>query len=595
MACALLPSGAFAASAGSPDPTFGSGGYALYQLGHGSGPYSAFDAVAPAPDSALYAAGESGDGQGEGEILTARIKENGALDPSFGSGGWFANKPLSYFGAVQYIHTALLEPDERLVVAGDVIERIASSGAFDPSFSFNAPDMSQVRVLRLLPEGKLLLAGGQGESPGVNPARVERTLSDGQPDPSFGDEGVVSLPIKSGAFSHMEIRGLMLLAGGAMLVSGYGGVEGSHFLWLARLTSTGQLDTSFGTGGFAYVEPAAGPGVVMPAGVGVAIVGTTYTPGPNSETSQRFAAWGFSLAGKPNPAFGSAGVSVVPISSGYNCAELWGAGMDQSGRLLFAGRERDVVYEANTSYELPVVARMNPDGSVDTSFGHNGIAFGPTPGVFLAVASDSKGRVVAAGTDFKKAWYEPTGPPLQEALVERFFSSAAQAQELATESGGSSGSAGQARELPTESTGVTGAGLPGSAASQGMIGPLSSAVHSASSRTAPGGVLAGVATFKSRAGRVVARARLKCFQASGSVRCAMAVVTTRRARAMTLRLQRHSTSYLSANKAPTTRGRSLTLHLARGLVPGAYTLRLTLLQGARTHDYSSPITLRTER
>ena len=75
-------------------PTFVADGVVTYQLGFGNySPFSRLFAVVPAPEGKIDVAGDAGDGLGDFQVLSARLQENGSLDPSFGSGGYVINEP----------------------------------------------------------------------------------------------------------------------------------------------------------------------------------------------------------------------------------------------------------------------------------------------------------------------------------------------------------------------------------------------------------------------------------------------------------------------------------------------------------------------
>jgi uncharacterized delta-60 repeat protein len=184
-------------------------------------------------------------------------------------------------------------------------------------------------------------------------------------------------------------------------------------LWIARLGPNGALDTSFGINGFVYVEQAYADPEILLDGGNLVLLGMSAPPRLSEETSERMVAWGFTLQGTRNPAFGNGGVSVVATTTGYNCGEFAAATVDPSGRLLLAGLERAVGLSAP---EVPVLVRLSPNGSLDTGFGTDGYAIGSARTWFRAVAIDPNERILVAGTQ--------TGGVEEDkkAFVERFLS-----------------------------------------------------------------------------------------------------------------------------------------------------------------------------
>jgi uncharacterized delta-60 repeat protein len=424
LCCAWGSASSLAAPAGTPDSTFGTGGVVTYQLGFGNySPFSRLFAVTPAPGAKIDLAGDAGDGLGHFQVLSARLQENGSLDPSFGSSGYVLSEPpvgQSYPGQYsEYANAAAVQPDGSLVVAGNVIERLTPSGQFDPSFGPVVGVVTERNALRQLPDGKLLVLASEGGGDPTDAAEVERALPNGQPDPSFGKNGVTKLPLRPVNYSHMEATAETGVPGGSMIIAGKGiyyDASGEHihlYLWFARLGPNGALDTSFGTNGFVYVEQAyADPEILLDSG-DLVLLGMSTAPRLGEETSDRMIAWGFTLQGTRNPAFGNGGVSVVATTTGYNCGEFAAATVDPSGRLLLAGLERAIGLSAP---EVPVLVRLSPNGSLDTSFGTDGYAFGPPHTWFRAVAIDPRQRVVVAGTQAGGVEED------KEAFVERFLS-----------------------------------------------------------------------------------------------------------------------------------------------------------------------------
>ncbi len=100
---------------------------------------------------------------------------------------------------------------------------------------------------------------------------VARLLPNGEPDPSFGEEGVRYLMSgESGSFP----RALSILADGAIVVSGAlgGAGSGENRPLVARLTADGDLDETWGGDGIAVV-PADGDEYLWSYAVDHAVLG----------------------------------------------------------------------------------------------------------------------------------------------------------------------------------------------------------------------------------------------------------------------------------------------------------------------------------
>ena len=95
---------------GTPDPAFGTAGKRVIDV-PGSG--DAFD-VALQPDGKILVAGDS-NSSGKGGLAVARLLPNGALDPTFGSGGKVV---VRLGGGEEKAHAIALQPDGKIVLAG---------------------------------------------------------------------------------------------------------------------------------------------------------------------------------------------------------------------------------------------------------------------------------------------------------------------------------------------------------------------------------------------------------------------------------------------------------------------------------------------
>jgi uncharacterized delta-60 repeat protein len=101
--------------------------------------------------------------------------------------------------------------------------------------------------------------------------------------------------------------------------------------------------------------------------------------------------------GFPDENFGEAGIVVQQIGPLMNAFEDHGLGitLQDDGKILVSGKSY------NTDYRfVPVVVRFNANGSIDTSFGVNGVAGIPVTEVdneFTTVRVQSDGKIVASG------------------------------------------------------------------------------------------------------------------------------------------------------------------------------------------------------
>ncbi len=193
----------------------------------------------------------------------------------------------------------------------------------------------------------------------------------------------------------------MFLSNGSKFV--WSGIVRASCLAAALLMSpclfaaAGDLDSSFGSGGLvstAYGTDDKSWGVLLLPNGGLLIAGSTLN---NSTALQRFALVRYTAAGALDRSFGANGVVATsplgaPNSSGAACIAA-----QPDGKIILAGATQF----DGTNWETALV-RYNADGSLDPTFGTNGVVvtrIGGTSETFnggLLVQPD--GKIVAVGS-----------------------------------------------------------------------------------------------------------------------------------------------------------------------------------------------------
>ena len=230
---------------GSPDPAYGGGdGVTVSDLPVNGG---ALD-LALAPDGRIVlATGAEGGG-----FLAARFLPDGEPDPSFSEDG-AATASVPDAGVAR---TVLVTPDGGVIAAGDggrdggprsSLVSFQSDGDLDPAFGadgvvttdFGSGRRSEVGELALQPDGRLVLTGILGLRK-IRPI-VARYRPAGEPDPTFSGDGVEKL----GKFSCGAALGAVTIRPDGRIVAG-GSAESDFFV--ARLLQGGKPDRSFSKG-----------------------------------------------------------------------------------------------------------------------------------------------------------------------------------------------------------------------------------------------------------------------------------------------------------------------------------------------------------
>jgi uncharacterized delta-60 repeat protein len=403
-----------------PAPSFGSPGEVTTTFGLES------DDVAQGlllqSDGRIVAVGyRAGDGDSS-EFALARYNANGALDPSFGTGG----KVTTDFG---FANAGALQPDGRIVAAGSnlvsrpdfdfALARYNSNGTLDASFGADGkvtttfgPTTDYVEALALQPDGRIVVAGSSRSPEQRNGVfALARYSADGKLDPSFGTGGKVMTSFGSARDDSAEA--LALEPDGKIVAAGsdFLGAERRSVFGVARYTSDGSLDPSFGSGGmvttsFGATSDIANAIVLQPDGK-IVVAGYSFllSVGPSAFALARYTA-----DGTLDPSFGAGGKVTTDFGPGGSTA--WAVALQPDGKIVAAGTAGPGTF---------ALARYNPDGSLDQSFGSGGkltTAVASEEALAHALAVQGEGKIVAAGwsvtctyQDFTVARYTLNGSP----------------------------------------------------------------------------------------------------------------------------------------------------------------------------------------
>jgi uncharacterized delta-60 repeat protein len=346
--------GAAVGAPGDLDTTFGTGGKVTTPIGNGND-YGY--AVAVDSQGRVVVAGASYNGS-DNDFAVARYTSAGVLDTSFGTGG----KVTTAIGNNTDWGSAMaVDSQDRIVVAGH-----SSNGS-----------LSELAVVRYTSAGVLDTSFGGGD--GI----VTTTL--------------VVLAGAPGAGSFLG-NAVAVDSDDRVVIAGHGYLDnsGNADFAVARYTSAGVVDTSFG-GGDGIVTTAVGAGTDRGYGVVVDSADRIVVAGESSNGSDRdFAVARYTSAGVLDATFGG-GDGIVVTDFGNSDDNGRGVVVDSQGRVVVAGESW------NGSDDDFAVARYTSAGVLDTSFSTDGkltTAIGSSNDIGRSVAVDSDDRVVVAGSSY---------------------------------------------------------------------------------------------------------------------------------------------------------------------------------------------------
>ncbi|MEO6259268.1 MAG: hypothetical protein ABIP63_02925 [Thermoanaerobaculia bacterium] len=294
-----------------------------------------------------------------------------------------------------------------LVVLGSVFSALAASGDLDPSFGNGGRVFTKiprpagfegfypnVEGVTVQTDGKILVCGRFWED-GISywyGTFLVRYLPDGTLDPAFGTNGMVAVIGEGypngahaiGADMALQPDGKIVLIGQVAVAQG---------ILVQRYTSSGQVDTAFGNNGSTRVN-----GRAFPEGTSVAIqpdgkiVGVGWEYDPRAKPYyDAILIFRLNANGSPDKSFGAEGTGKIFVKGGYDGATVL---LPPDGKIVVVGTL------ANFTVAPPalLIARYNPDGLPDSSFGAGGrVTYPINDRTYISAAAlQADGKIVVA-------------------------------------------------------------------------------------------------------------------------------------------------------------------------------------------------------
>jgi serralysin len=256
--------------------------------------------------------------------------------------------------------------------------RYEADGDLDTTFDgdgrvelFHSTYGSSARDVVVYPDGRILVAGEFPFGSNQNVAwqfGVVRLHDNGSLDTSFGSGGVARVSFGNNRLD--QAKAVVLQADGRIVVAGSSNTGTSSRLALARLTASGQLDSSYGKNGKAEVVVSnqmsnilrLQPGCMALDGSGRIVVGAGLNWGINDNDRWRIAR--FTVGGKLDNSFGSGGIVTDSIPSSF----LFDVAISAGGQIVTSGTF------GNAGRTETAVVRYLANGARDASFGIGGLA-----------------------------------------------------------------------------------------------------------------------------------------------------------------------------------------------------------------------------
>jgi uncharacterized delta-60 repeat protein len=310
----------------------------------------------------------------------ARFNSNGSVDTSFGTNGLVS----AQLGDWSYGENLALQADGKVIVLAQVwwtgyncdiaLVRYNNDGSLDSTFGNNGiviADLGKDEVafgITTLPDGKIVVAGERS-----NMMSEERNAdflllrynNDGSLDTTFDTDGIVITDFGGDEYG----ADIVLLPDEKFVILGAREFPSDpnsddNDVALVRYNSDGSLDTSFGTDGLVTTDfggnDMSNSSILQPDGR-IVVAGESWNIPEDPELDSDFILARYNIDGTLDNTFGTNGMVITDIAK----SDRWhSVALRPDGKIMTVG---------TSAYDF-VLTRYNSNGSLDTTFGTNGLA-----------------------------------------------------------------------------------------------------------------------------------------------------------------------------------------------------------------------------
>jgi uncharacterized delta-60 repeat protein len=435
--------------AGVLDTSFGTGGEVGIIFGLGAETFNSASALVVQPDGKILVVGTASSLHGPSEFALARLNADGTLDSSFGTKGMVVTAfglPQGNFRVDASASSVALQSNGEIVVAGSAtytwqgevpppaaftlftdfaVARYDAGGHLDKgfgnggevvtSFGHTAPGHGQDQASGVVvqKDGKIVVVGtATGESPPYVPGglpiiiqtsqiALARYNTNGSLDSAFGTNGLVVTGMPNSL--ENSAAGVALTADGKILIAG----TAKGRFTLARFTTAGKLDSTFGTGGFvttaiAGTASSSATGLVLTGQGEIVMAGSAVTTANRSD----FTLARYTANGTLDSHFGKNGTVLTAIGTSSTASAIalqadgkvvvagsaWGSGVVMGGQHLALARYLGDAVTADAGPGIEGVALVGPISPVSRPGVPN---MRPLPGAIISIVPANGGTEIA--------------------------------------------------------------------------------------------------------------------------------------------------------------------------------------------------------
>lgn len=337
------------------------------------------------------------------------LLSGGDLDPTFGTRGTIQTN----LSGLDFANAAALQSDGKIVAVGSTatnnavpslfaIVRYRTDGSLDPAFDGDGKATTSFGSLfatatgvALQSDQKIVVAGYVATSINSTASHrfaLARYNLDGSLDTTFGTAGKVTTSVHGDS----QAQGLVIQPDGKIVVAG-SVFDANHnaSVGVARYNSNGTLDTTFGAGGTIVTH------VVRPF---LGAQSIALRPGGQIVVAGGEDVVQYTAAGALDPGFhGGQPVQVAFSSSPSQGTFISAVALQSDGKVVIGGEWDFLSVSARAKF--PGIARLNSDGSLDTSFSET------APIIIRGLALQPDGRILASGSEARTNGVPGPGSP----------------------------------------------------------------------------------------------------------------------------------------------------------------------------------------
>ena len=384
--------------AGDLDNSFGSDGKVTTEIGSN---LDIARSITIQSDGKIVLVGSSTVSSDNNDFAVVRYNTDGSLDSTFNGDG---KVTTDFDGNNDFAKSVTMQSNGKIILAGTnkkngkynfAVVRYNVDGNLDGTFNYDGRVTTAIggatdtaRGVAIQSDGKIVVAGYSDRGGYHYNFAVARYNVDGSLDGTFNYDGKVTTPI--GSVSD-QAKCIVIQSDGKIVVAGDSKTTSNTLFAVVRYNTDGSLDSTFANDGKATTTIGIHDqvnSVAIQSDGKILVAGRSWN-GSDAD----FVIVRYDINGSLDSTFGIDGKVITTI--GNKSEEIKSIAIQNNGKIIAAGNS----HNASNIYDVAVV-RYNINGSLDSTFGINGIVTTPVGngtdyGEGVAIQND--GKIVVGG------------------------------------------------------------------------------------------------------------------------------------------------------------------------------------------------------